>query len=186
MNHWICTTASTGWKEMAHCWEENIVFWWKKNCLWWWTEGGLRECSQEWPYLSPLPPLSLIGSGLMNDGGGKRWVRGGKNLLAKLSEPAECKEDKRLLCVSYCCVWTACWGGGGKGGCTRTEKEGGRSGGSEEQQSRSKKDYRRFCCWPLLKMYVPLFFWAFFSETKTALLVQRKLYNKYSRYSIAI
>lgn len=41
----------------------------KKNCSWW-TEGGLRECSQEWPYLSPLPPLSLIGSGLMNDGGG--------------------------------------------------------------------------------------------------------------------
>lgn len=72
--------------------------------------------------------------------GGKRRVRGGQNLLAKLSEPAECKEDKRLLCVSYWCVWAACCGGGGKGGCTRTEEEGGRRGGAEQQK---KKDLKR-------------------------------------------
>lgn len=40
----------------------------------------------------------------MNDGGGRRRVRGGQNLLTKLSKPAECKEDKRLLCVSATAV----------------------------------------------------------------------------------
>lgn len=58
--------------------------------------------------------------------GGERRVRGGQNLLAKLSEPAECEEDKRLLCVSY---WRAvCSGGGGKGGRTGREEEGDAGG----------------------------------------------------------
>lgn len=78
--------------------------------------------------------------------GGKRRVRGGQNLLAKLSE-------QNVRKTRACCVWAACCAGGGKGGCTWTEEEGE---WSEEQQSRSKKDYRRFCCWLLLKMYVPL------------------------------
>lgn len=126
MNHWICTTASPDWKRNVVLLGGKYYLLVKKNCLWWWTEGGLRECSQEWPYLSPLPPLSLIGSGLMNDGGGERRVRGGQNLLAKLSEPAECEEDKRLLCVSY---WRAvCSGGGGKGGRTGREEEGDAGG----------------------------------------------------------
>lgn len=58
--------------------------------------------------------------------GGERRVRGGQNLLAKLSEPAECEEDKRLLCVSY---WRAACSGGGKGGCTGREEEGGAGAG---------------------------------------------------------
>lgn len=39
----------------------------------------------------------------MNDREGKRRVRGGENLLAKLSKPAECEEDKRLLCAKEWC-----------------------------------------------------------------------------------
>lgn len=66
----------------------------KKNCLWWWTEGGLRECSQEWPYLSPLPLLSLIGSGLMNDGRSGGGVRTGEGW----TEPAR-------KAVQACRMW---------------------------------------------------------------------------------
>lgn len=72
----------------------------KKNCLWWWTEGGLRECSQEWPYLSPLPPLSLIGSGLMNDGGG---VRGGWGVDRTCSQ--SCPSLQNVRKTRDCCVW---------------------------------------------------------------------------------
>lgn len=42
--------------------------------------------------------------------GGRRGVRGGQNLLAKLSKPAQCEEDKRLLCASY---WRVALGEGG-------------------------------------------------------------------------
>lgn len=61
----------------------------------------------------------------MNDGGGKRGVRGGQNLLPKLSKPAQCEEDKRLLCASHRRV---AWGEGGvgNGGCTGTDHQGAR------------------------------------------------------------
>lgn len=65
--------------------------------------------------------------------GGERRVRGGQNLLAKLSEPTECEEDKRLLCA-------ACSGGGGKGGCTGAEE-----GGLCPESTTAKGVYRRFC-----------------------------------------
>lgn len=76
LNHWIRTTANSDWKRNVVLLGGKYYLLVKKSCLWWWTEGGLRECSQEWPYLSPLPPLSLIGSGLMNDGGGREAGEG--------------------------------------------------------------------------------------------------------------
>lgn len=127
------------------------------NYLRWWTEGGLREHSQQWPYLSPLPSLSVIGSGLMNDRGG---AEKGEGWLPKPSKPAQCEEDKRLLCVSY---WRVAWSEGGDGAWGWRE---GVCMGSVETEMYTEGGLRsewvalgRVCCWhpAPMNMYVPLF-----------------------------
>lgn len=99
--------------------EKKISLLWK-NYLRWWTEGGLRECSQQWPYLSPLPSLSLIGSGLMNDRRGREGWGVDRTCLQSCPSPHNVRKT-RDCCVQATEGWHGVKEGGGKGGCTGTE-----------------------------------------------------------------
>ena len=139
------------------------------NYLRWWTEGGLRECSQQWPYLSPLPFLSVIGSGLMNDRGGQRGVREWTEPASKVAQ-ARTMWGRQETAVCKLPKGGEWWVGGGKGGCTRTEHEGAGGGYAlavwwdrDVFERRVKVGARstggRFCCWQPapMNMYVSLF-----------------------------
>lgn len=128
MNHWICTAANSDWKRNVVLLGGKYYLWVKKKIRVVVNRGGACGNAPKSGLIFPLfLPYHWLDQAWWMMEGGERRVRGGQNLLAKLSEPAECEEDKRLLCVSY---WrAACSGGGGKGGCTGREEEGDAGGG---------------------------------------------------------
>lgn len=145
-NHWICTAASTGRKEMAHCWEENIIFYWKKMLLVV-NRGGPEG-------ILPRVALSFSSSSLITDwirsDDWWRGVRGGWGADRTCSQSCPSLQNARK--TRDCCVWATAvceWHKeeeeeGGKvdalGQRRRVAGQGWGWGwrGLEEQQSRSK------------------------------------------------
>lgn len=154
MNHWICTSARSDWKRNVILLGGKYYLLVKKTACGGEQRGACGNAPKSGLIFPLFLPYHWLDQARWMMEGGERRVRGGQNLLAKLSEPVECEEDKRRLCVSY---WRAACTGGGKGGCTGREEEGDAKSVGDDPKSRTAQEvYRRFCWWDLMNMYVSL------------------------------
>lgn len=153
MNHWICTTASTEQKEMAHCCKYYLLV--KKTACGGEQRGAWGNAPKSGLiFLLFLPYHWLDQSWWMMEGG-----RGGWAVDRTCSQ--SCPSLQYVGKTTDCCVWAteerrAAEEEGMVDALGQTSRVAGWGRGCPEQQSKSKKEYRRFSCWHQINMYVLL------------------------------
>lgn len=77
----------------------------------WWTEGGLRESSQQWPYLSPLPPYQWLDQAWWMTGGDREGWGVDWTYFQSCPSPHNVR-NTRDCCVRATEGWRGVKGGG--------------------------------------------------------------------------